>query len=978
MATSRDTILALMDKIYKRDKQRVLDKIEQRAPRIRSAGLKLARVSPDKKVDYSFMLDFDDSGIFTGRYLEKIGRQYKSKLNEIRSKLYDKTGPKKFITIENEEDATPEQLEYNKQLARDKAAYSEFMKAEIRTEEGVEDGEYHKYSDEFKAARAKHEVYIYNAFSGIGRWVKSNSTSKKQYRAYLNKYYDILPEYQRAVKDREGEPTGLTERVDGMPVIKRELVEIREVTSQGVSMVDPKYAKLQDPKNELEKAQLEYYNMFIDIYEGELLEKLPENVKMHGKVPVIQAESTNKVKNKKNIISRMWTGMGKGFSNLIHPTTKIKKVFTDENGHIINNSLPLFYTGSIKDQQDYIDLNNELENLEQKYKDAETQAIKDSFKQPIRILRGRIRAIENSPKPTTLSMDMTDSLLKFSAMAENYETMAQAEDTHLAMIKVLEDRTYTNSRGDIKVLDDDKNPTDAVDPTGTEARMVQRAKKWMKMVFYNNDNDVKTFWDKLTKGLISYTSLAYVGTNVFGNVNNYAFGRISNLIETYGQRFYTRKAMAKAVIAFNKRMIPDFMISLGKVSQDNLITGTALRKKGAEFREDIPFSKYGALVAFFRMMDSKADMREQGDVGDMWNKYTSWTYFLQDSGEFNVQSKVGMAILYSTEAINSKTGATMSLYDALNYDRVSGELKLKEGYDKIRMYNQDKLRDWNADTRYEIRNYIRETNKVTHGNYAYEDRMVMQSNSLGQLAAQFHKWVAPAIKVRFRPEYFDENLGWMEGRYLTFWNFLGYAYKNIAEVQKLGANYKEFHGEKGKMKLQNVHRVMGEIAIIFGTYLAKQMLMTMWDMHPDDEDDDSDYIDPMYNDVDDTEVSNLTKRLRNILVYQMDRLHDETVMFVPIPGAGGLQQMGHFIQNPIASSRTLGEIGEAIEMTARTGLTWGFSSEEDFWNDKDVVYTRGTRAGTLKLSKEWGDSTPFLLTINKWKNFIQMNDFYIK
>jgi hypothetical protein len=256
--------------------------------------------------------------------------------------------------------------------------------------------------------------------------------------------------------------------------------------------------------------------------------------------------------------------------------------------------------------------------------------------------------------------------------------------------------------------------------------------------------------------------------------------------------------------------------------------------------------------------------------------------------------------------------------------------------------------------------------------------MVMQSNSLGQLAAQFHKWVAPALKARFRPEYFDENLGWMEGRYLTFWNFLGYAYKNIGEVQKMSSNYKEFHGEKGQVKMQNIHRVIGELSIVMGTFVAKQMLMSLWDMNPDD-DDDSDYFDPMFAEPgSNQEPSNLTKRLRNIMVYQMDRLHDETVMFIPIPGFGGLQQMGHFIQNPIASSRTLGEIGEAIEMSARTGIAYGFTTEEDFYANKNVVYQRGTRAGTLKFSKEWGDATPFLLTINKWKNFIQMSDFYIK
>ena len=53
---------------------------------------------------------------------------------------------------------TPEQLEHNKQLAKDKAAYGEFMSAEVKTQEGVEDGKYHKYTDEFKEANKNYKI----------------------------------------------------------------------------------------------------------------------------------------------------------------------------------------------------------------------------------------------------------------------------------------------------------------------------------------------------------------------------------------------------------------------------------------------------------------------------------------------------------------------------------------------------------------------------------------------------------------------------------------------------------------------------------------------------------------------------------------------------------------------------------------------------------------------------------------------------
>ena len=45
---------------------------------------------------------------------------------------------------------------------------------------------------------------------------------------------------------------------------------------------------------------------------------------------------------------------------------------------------------------------------------------------------------------------------------------------------------------------------------------------------------------------------------------------------------------------------------------------------------------------------------------------------------------------------------------------------------------------------------IREVNKQIHGNYAKEDRMIIQSNTIGNLAAQFKKWVAPAIRARYQ------------------------------------------------------------------------------------------------------------------------------------------------------------------------------------------------------------------------------------
>ena len=58
--------------------------------------------------------------------------------------------------------------------------------------------------------------------------------------------------------------------------------------------------------------------------------------------------------------------------------------------------------------------------------------------------------------------------------------------------------------------------------------------------------------------------------------------------------------------------------------------------------------------------------------------------------------------------------------------------------------------------------------------------MAIQSHSLGKLVAQFHKWVMPAFRARYQQEYFDQNLGWMEGRYRSSWQIAKYVLKNLA------------------------------------------------------------------------------------------------------------------------------------------------------------------------------------------------------
>ena len=228
---------------------------------------------------------------------------------------------------------------------------------------------------------------------------------------------------------------------------------------------------------------------------------------------------------------------------------------------------------------------------------------------------------------------------------------------------------------------------------------------------------------------------------------------------------------------------------------------------------------------------------------------------------------------------NSKTGDQLSLYDAMTYDRSTGDLTVKDGYDTLVEYHTGNKRKWNDDARYDVRNFIRETNKQIHGNYAYEDRMAMQSHALGQLLAQFHKWIAPVFKRRFRGAYYDENVGWIEGRYRTLWSFMSHAGEVVMGInrqpgamkKKIWDFWREDTGaddplNKARIRKQNMIGNVMDVAVVLLSLQMATLLNAMWD--------------------DDDDKSAMERRLQNAFIYQLRRQASEFAFWYPVVGMG--------------------------------------------------------------------------------------------
>jgi hypothetical protein len=127
----------------------------------------------------------------------------------------------------------------------------------------------------------------------------------------------------------------------------------------------------------------------------------------------------------------------------------------------------------------------------------------------------------------------------------------------------------------------------------------------------------------------------------------------------------------------------------------------------------------------------------------------------------------------------------------------------------------------------------------------------------------------------------------------------------------------------------------------------------------------------------DDDDDDLTKRLKNMIKYQAQRAYKETVIFNPIPGLGGYTQMRQMFDSPLAASRTMGELAEAMYYLVATPLAYTTQSKDEFYLNSEHVYQRGSKKGSLKVYKNWKDVLPIIYSIQKYNSYLQNDDFYM-
>lgn len=919
MQNSRERLLAIVANIYTEADQKSKNRAEEFSNRVKTAGNKLASALGSKKIDFSFMLNYDADGNFSGRYLQAIGQKYYDLRRQIYSLLKDDQGNElEYRPIDNLIGANAEDVLHNIEVQRRKEKVQEFRQPEmLGPNNEILGGEHHRYSQEFIQQRALFEMpHGPSLRKGILRWVKRTSVSDENYRRFRDKYYDRV-EYMGPIFEKDGVYKGRTEKKKSY-FAKKKYIEIREITGSGKDMRDSRYVKLMNPTNDMERAQKDFYNVFNTEMRGRL-EKLPIDVqqKMLGEVGRVENNFINAAKKNGSGVFKAVAKSLRGWFDLSGKMHSMQRL-TDDDGIPVDN-LPILYTSDARNEKKIATLNEKIKELKNQYMISKS-ITREQYEENLKKLELSL-AIENAKiNYNDINVDLVQNLIAFGEMAEKYEQMADIESSLLAIAKVIEKKKYYASNSIAEKFVKKGTEGDVIlKPEGTSLAH-KRLKKWFKMVYYNNDEYDYSKFAQVSAKLQNITSLKGIGFNVFGAVNNYVMGRINNAIEAYGGVYFDRPAYFRATKEFNTDLMPGLMKGLGE--------------NDGPYKIKKPKSKYAAIVDYFRMV-----RKYQADSGRIeWNL----PYMFTEGGEYNVQSKTGIAVTMSSkfELTHETTGEKISIYDAFDFNEQTGELKFKSGFNLP------------EEMRTKVTTYIYEVNKQIHGNYAWEDRMVIQSHWLGQLAAQFHKWIVPLAKARFQERYVNENLGVIEGRYVTFWNVIKHIYQTeqgflnkTASMLGVLVPGSKVYQQMDEIQVRNMHKNLAELSFFIASVIMAQIFMML--AEGVDEDDEE------------------LQRLLNFMIYQQTRQQNEIKTFIPVLGTKEQYQMA---KNPFASLTTLRDGGEMLSSL----LSMPFPPYEENY------YERGPHKGGLKAWKEAKDVIPALNMLNRWESFDNVRSFYIR
>jgi len=276
MSNSVSPLLQLLQKQVEKTREEVYENTNSWITKINNAGAKLKKAGVE---GFDWMFQKTKDGKLTGRLLQKVSQAYYDAEKKVYELLEDSEGNKREYVYKPGEELSQAEKDHNIALSKDKAKLSAFLNAETSGEQGLQDGENRKYTDEFKQARSEYEIYAKDE-DGYAKWIKkpfvpgskldtgeliTAEMHDRLYKKFRRKYYQDERESFRMKKVKKGGiyvATGEVERVL-VTYVKSEYTEvITEINGKPTKFGNPEYYKIINDNSAQGLAKKEYFEFY--------------------------------------------------------------------------------------------------------------------------------------------------------------------------------------------------------------------------------------------------------------------------------------------------------------------------------------------------------------------------------------------------------------------------------------------------------------------------------------------------------------------------------------------------------------------------------------------------------------------------------------------------------------------------------------------------------------------------------------------
>jgi hypothetical protein len=482
-----------------------------------------------------------------------------------------------------------------------------------------------------------------------------------------------------------------------------------------------------------------------------------------------------------------------------------------------------------------------------------------------------------------VSLDLLQSVLMFSAMANRYDAMNKI-NAEVSLFK-----TIIGKRKTIETTYKGKPIIDSfAKKLGYTEYIKKNGESWSKrhvdafidMVVYGESQIAAEIAgiaaSKIVGTLMGFSAITTLSMDALKGVSNNLQANIQLIIEANAGEFFSKKNLAKATSTY-AGMTGGFLADLTKPTVESL---------------------GGKLVEYYDAI--------QGEFKDHYGKQITSTvamklfssntlFWNMKAGEHEVQVKAMFALMDSTMVKDNETGEEISLLEAHK------KYGVKEVLEKTSFTEKN---------RKDFQNRLHAINKKLHGVYNSFDAATISRFTLGRLGLMYRKFLVPSYRRRYNSLRMDEELGApTEGFYRTFWNTVVRDLRDYKfNVMQNWSTYTPF--EKAQVK-----RMLAELTIIL-TIVSLIGIMLL--IAGDDEEDDA--VKKTY--------------AYNFMMYQLTRMRSETDQYLPVYG---LKDAYRVVKSPSAMTST---VDRAIKFIDQFFIN-SWTEEGRFYQRESGVWNKG-------------------------------------